>query len=75
MKGDTPGPETCHPLYLWRRLNQYHNTLKMSVPVNSPLNQRKSVASSERSGKTNPLNASKANEKTIQNPILRKILR
>ncbi len=39
-----------------------------------PMNQRKIVASIERSGKTARVIASKTNEKTTQNPIVRKNL-
>jgi hypothetical protein len=42
--------------------------------MHTPINQRKIVVSRERSGKTALIIASKANEKMIQNPIVRKIL-
>jgi len=42
--------------------------------MHNPINQRKIVASKEMSGKTALLIASKANEKMIQNPIVRKSL-
>jgi len=46
----------------------------MNVPMHRPMNQRKIVPSKERSGKTALVIASKATEKRIQNPIVRKIL-